>query len=80
MTNISAKDIPQIFDGSSNAFKLTVGKAEVTRLLSNYAEGAPGELFAILGSSGFLEISTNKGSASRMAGADKGSEVAVSIA
>ncbi|MBZ5505279.1 MAG: SAM-dependent chlorinase/fluorinase [Acidobacteriia bacterium] len=80
MTNISAKDIPQIFDGSSNAFKLTVGKAEVTRLLSNYAEGAPGELFAILGSSGFLEISTNKGSASRIAGADKGSEVAVSVA
>jgi hypothetical protein len=31
-------------------------------------------VFAILGSSGSLEISTNKGAASRAAGADKGSE------
>jgi S-adenosylmethionine hydrolase len=37
-------------------------------------------LVAILGSSGFLEISTNKGAASRAAGADKGSEVTVTIA
>jgi S-adenosylmethionine hydrolase len=80
ITNITANDIPQIFDGSSNGFKITVGKAEVSKLCSSYAEGAPGELFAIVGSSGFLEISTNKGLASRLAGADKGSEVAVTIA
>jgi len=79
ITNISPKDIPQIFDGSSNGFKLTLGKAEITKLCASYTEGAPGELFAILGSAGFLEISTNKGAASRLAGADKGSEVAVSI-
>lgn len=79
VTNVTAKDIPQIFDGSSNSFKIAVGKAEVTTLRTNYSEGAPGELFAILGSSGFLEISTNKGAASRAAGADKGSEVTVTI-
>jgi len=79
ITNITPKDIPQIFDGPTNAFKLTVGKVEITKLRSNYAEGAPGEIFAILGSTGFLEISTNKGSASRMAGVDKGGEVAISI-
>lgn len=80
ITNIMPKDIPQVFDGSSSAFKITVGKAEVTKLLSNYAQGAQGELFAILGSTGFLEISANKAAASRLAGADKGSEVAVTIA
>lgn len=80
ITNISPKDIPQIFDGSSNAFKITVGKAEVTVLRSNYSEGAPGELFAILGSSGYLEICANKSSASRGAGVDKGSEVTITIA
>ena len=80
ITNISPKDIPQIFDGSSNGFKITLGKAEISKLCSNYGEGAPGELFAILGSTGFLEISTNKGSAARAAGAEKGSEVAVTIA
>jgi S-adenosyl-L-methionine hydrolase (adenosine-forming) len=80
ITNIMPRDIPRIFDGPANAFKITVGKAEVTRLCSSYGEGAQGELFAILGSAGFLEISTNKGAASRLAGADKGSEVAVTIA
>lgn len=80
ITNISAKDIPQIFDGSSQSFKITVGKAEVTKLVSTYGEGAPGELFALLGSTGFLEISANKGAAARVAGADKGSEVVVTIA
>jgi S-adenosylmethionine hydrolase len=44
-----------------------------------HADGAPTELFAILGSSGFLEFSTNKGAASRAAGADKSSEVTVTI-
>jgi S-adenosylmethionine hydrolase len=80
ITNFMAKDIPQIFEGSSNGFKITVGKAEVTKLCSSYGEGAQGELFAIIGSSGFLEISTNKSAASRLAGADKGSEVALTIA
>jgi S-adenosylmethionine hydrolase len=80
ITNITPRDIPQIFDGSSNAFRITVGKAEVTRLVASYAEGGQGELFAILGSSGFLEISANKAAASRVAGADKGSEVAITIA
>ena len=72
ITNFTSKDVPQITSGS---FKLSVGKAEITKLRSNYAEGAQGELFAIIGSSGFVEISTNRGAASRVAGADKGSEV-----
>jgi S-adenosyl-L-methionine hydrolase (adenosine-forming) len=80
ITNIMPKDIPQIFDGSANGFKITVGKAEITRLCSSYGEGAPGELFAIVGSTGFLEISAHKAAASRLTGADKGSEVAVTVA
>jgi S-adenosylmethionine hydrolase len=80
ITNITANDIPQIFDGSSKTFKINVGKAEITKLCSSYSEGAQGELFAIVGSAGFLEISCNKGAASRLAGADKGSEVELTIA
>ena len=76
ITNISAKDIPQF---ASAKFKITVGKTEVTKLCSSYAEGAQGEIFAILGSSGFLEISTNRGAASRQTGADKGSEVTIAF-
>lgn len=77
ITNITAKDIPQIFNGSSTGFKLSVGKAEVTKLANTYSAGSQGELFAIIGSTGFLEISSNKASASRLAGADKGSEVSI---
>lgn len=79
ITNITPRDVPQIFDGQSQAFKIQAGKAEITKLYSNYSAANPGELFAILGSSGFLEISANKGSASRLAGADKGTEVSVVI-
>ncbi|HKF21259.1 MAG TPA: SAM-dependent chlorinase/fluorinase [Candidatus Angelobacter sp.] len=77
ITSITPAGLPQIFNGQS--FKLSVGKAEITKLVSSYAEGGAGELFAILGSTGFLEISTNKGAASRLAAADKGSEVTVLI-
>jgi S-adenosylmethionine hydrolase len=79
ITNITPKDIPQIFDGSSQAFKITVGKAEITKFCSTYSAGAQGELFAVLGSTGYLEISANRGAASRLAGADKGSEVSVAL-
>lgn len=78
ITNISEKDIPQLFAPNA-AFKISVGKIEITRIRSTYAEGAQGEVFAIIGSSGFLEISTNRGAASRMAAADKGSPVTITL-
>ncbi len=78
ITNIAARDIPQIFEPGAS-FKISVGKIEITKIRSSYAEGAQGEVFGIVGSSGFLEISTNRGAASRMAGADKGSPVTVTV-
>ena len=79
ITNITPGDIPQLFNGSANSFTITVGKAEITRLCSSYSQGAAGELIAILGSSGLLEISSNKAAASRLAGADKGTPVNVTL-
>lgn len=79
ITNFTPADVPQIFDGSSQAFKIAAGKAEVTKLYTSYSAGQAGELFAILGSTGFLEISANKGSAARLAGADRGSEITVTL-
>lgn len=80
ITNITPKDIPELFQASGRSFRITVGKAEITKLHSAYAEGAQGELFAILGSTGFLEVSANRGSAARAAGVEKGSEVLVMLA
>lgn len=79
ITNITPRDVPQLFDGPAAPFKITVGKAEVTKLQSSYTAGTQGELFAILGSAGFLEISANKAAASRLAAADKGSEVTLAL-
>lgn len=80
ITNFTPNDIPQLFQAQSPAFKLAVGKAEITKFHAAYANGAQGELFALLGSTGFLEISMNRGSAARASGAEKGSEISITIA
>lgn len=77
ITNITPKDIPQLFEPTPPPFRIVVGKAEVTKMKSAYVQATPGEVFGILGSMGFLEISANRAAASRLAGADKGSDVAV---
>ena len=46
-------------------------------LQSNYADGAPNELFAILGSMGYLEIAANRTAAAQLASAGKGTEVSL---
>ncbi|HEY6253375.1 MAG TPA: SAM-dependent chlorinase/fluorinase [Candidatus Angelobacter sp.] len=80
ITNVTPKDIPQLFQASPPAFRINVGKAEITKICENYASGGQGEIFAVLGSSGFLEISMNRGSAARTAGADRGAEVVLTLA
>jgi S-adenosylmethionine hydrolase len=81
ITNITPQDAPQLFQSTPPAFKIAVGtKGQAGRMCANYAEGAPGEVFGILGSMGFLEIATNRGSAYQLLSAGKGSEVNVMMA
>lgn len=78
VTNITPPDVPMLVQANPGPFKIVVGgKGQVTRFCSNYAEGAPGEPFAIIGSMGFLEIAVNRGSAYQILGTGKGSEVNV---
>ena len=78
VTNITPQDAPRLFEPMPPAFQIAVGtKGQVTRMCSNYAEGGPGEVFGILGSMGFLEIATYRGSAHHLLSAGKGSEVNV---
>jgi S-adenosylmethionine hydrolase len=77
ITNFTAHDVPLLLAESPKPFKILIGKSEVTKLRTAYAQGSPGEVFAILGSMGYLEIATNRGSAARTIGADKGTEVGV---
>ena len=68
-----------LFAAESSPFKLVVGKHEITAILPNYSEGSPGEVFGILGSMGYLEIAANRGSAAKIVGSGKGSEVTISL-
>jgi S-adenosylmethionine hydrolase len=75
ITNFTPQDAPALFQNNAPTFKMVVGKREITSMRTNYADGAPGELFAIIGSMGFLEIAANRGSAAQITGAGKGTEV-----
>jgi S-adenosylmethionine hydrolase len=76
ITNVTPQDAPALFAGSA-AFKIVVGSREITDIRRTYAEGAPGEVFGILGSMGYLEIVANRGAAAQITGAGKGNEVSI---
>lgn len=75
ITNFAPQDIPWLVQANPSAFKITVGKCEVTEIRTNYADGMPGQVFGILGSMGYLEIAANRASAAQLASAAKGTEV-----
>ncbi|HWR37671.1 MAG TPA: SAM-dependent chlorinase/fluorinase [Clostridia bacterium] len=77
ITNITASDVPEVFQAEAPEFKILVGKSETSRMRTAYAQGAPGDLFGILGSMGYLEIAANRAAAAQVAQATKGSDVAV---
>lgn len=78
MTNFTVADLPPELVARGNMKLLLAGK-EIRQLTQSYAQGNPGEPFAILGSSGFLEISVNKGNAARALGAQRGAEVTLEL-
>ena len=49
------------------------------RIQPSYRHGEQGELLATVGGTGFLEISTNQGDASKYTGAGKGEKIRISI-
>ena len=79
VTNFSQNDVPQLFAQPTPPFKIAVGKAQVSKLLQSYSQGAPGEVFAIIGSMGYVEISANRGAATQVVGAGRGAEVMLTL-
>jgi S-adenosylmethionine hydrolase len=77
ITNITPQDAPMLFGGEGKAFKIVVGRCEITEIHRAYAEGAPGEVIGVLGSMGFLEIAANRGAAAQLTGAGKGTDVTI---
>jgi hypothetical protein len=79
VTNFTPQDIPMLFQAETPQFKIVVGKREISEIKTSYAQGAPGEIFGILGSMGFLEIAANRGSAAQQLSVGKGTDVSVTL-
>lgn len=78
VTSVTAEDIPEILL-QGRSFRLHIGGKQVTTLCAIYSDAPAGEPFAIVGSSGFLEISLNRGSAARHLGVARGAELTIEI-
>ena len=72
ITNLHVDEFPGV---RTRAFALNAGLQTVTRLALTFTECDPGELFVIVGSSGYLEVATNQGSAAKALGCGAGSPV-----
>ena len=79
ITNLTPENAPQLFSENPSPFKLIINQKEITQLRQSYSEGKPSEVFAILGSSGYLEVATNRGSAAKLLKVGRGVEVTLEL-
>lgn len=76
ITNFHVEEFPDALD---HPIELRAGLERITRLASTYAETFAGELFAIVGSSGYIEVAVNQGSAAKTLGIGTGSPIELEI-
>jgi len=76
ITNFHVEDFPDL---DRRSFTMNVGARATGVLVHSYSEAAPGELFVIAGSSGYLEVSVNQGSAAKLLGCHSGSAAELGI-
>jgi S-adenosyl-L-methionine hydrolase (adenosine-forming) len=77
ITNISERDAPALLAASPPVFSLVIAGQTISHLCRSYAEGGENEVFAIFGSSGFLEIAARQASAARKLDVGVGARVEV---
>jgi S-adenosylmethionine hydrolase len=75
ITNLAGELVMQLGGREQLAFRIP--GAELCGLHDHYAEVAVGEALALLGSSGYVELSVREGSAARALGAQRGTAVLV---
>ncbi|MDQ1472902.1 MAG: hypothetical protein QOJ99_4382 [Bryobacterales bacterium] len=65
------------WDDLDPGFELILGDTVIQRRCRSYSEAQLGELFAIKGSGGFVEVSLNQGNAARALGVSRGTTVEI---
>ena len=76
ITNFHQADYPHL---AERPFEFAVGLAKISKLAATYAESNPGDLFAVWGSSGYVEISSNQASAAKILGCGVGAPVELTV-
>jgi S-adenosylmethionine hydrolase len=76
ITNFHIDEFPDV---RVHPIEVRAGLERITRLAETYAETVIGELFAIVGSSGYVEVVVNRGSAAKVLGIEAGSPVELEI-
>ncbi len=77
ITNIGELDAPELFGPRVPAVNILIAGQTVTSVYRSYSEGREDEIFAIVGSSGYLEIAENKVSAAEKLASGVGTPVGV---
>src|SRR5262249_15955329 len=70
ITNLRLKDL-------GREFSITVAGVPITKLCGSFSEAEPSEFFAIQGSTGFIELALNQGSAAERLHVERGAEIEV---
>jgi S-adenosylmethionine hydrolase len=76
ITNLHIDDFTGV---KSRPFEVRIGLQRIRRLALTYSETAVGEVFAIVGSSGYIELAANQASASQVLGCGAGTPVELEI-
>jgi S-adenosyl-L-methionine hydrolase (adenosine-forming) len=79
ITNLSELDVAPILGATPPRFELLLSGASIKRISHSYADGGEDEVFAILGSSGYLEIAARQASAAQKLQAGVGTPVGLVI-
>ena len=79
ITNLREEDLPGLFSAPPPVIRLAIAGQIIARVCRSYAEGGGEELFAIFGSSGYLEIAARQESAAKKLSVREGEPVTVSI-
>jgi S-adenosyl-L-methionine hydrolase (adenosine-forming) len=77
ITNVSEATLRGFLGDAPHTAAISLGEHGATALVEHYAQGKPGELVALIGSSGLVELAAREDSAARMLGAEVGRVVRV---
>ena len=80
ITNISRHCFEKLLsESTTGAFKIAVRDREITKISTSYSDGRSDEPVVVVGSSDYLEIALNQGSAAETVGLNEGMEIIIKV-